>query len=227
MTTRWILVIALGAALAPVPARAGEVSGKALFKGTPPAAKTVPSEKDASVCGRSHREFPAAEVGVGGGLKDVVVQILGMADGRPPGSVTLDQKKCVFVPGVLVLPKGWTLQITSSDPILHNTHAFWEDGTTAFNLAVPIQGMVLKWKAGKAGRLKVRCDAGHTWMGAAIAVTETPYAAVTKEDGSFTLAGVPPGSYTVEAWHPLLGKSTQKVTVGATTPPVTFEFSGS
>jgi len=98
---------------------------------------------------------------------------------------------------------------------------------------------VKKWKAenlqqnndfwyDEAGRrLKLRCDAGHTWMGAAVAVTETPYAVVTKEDGSFSLPGVPPGSYTVEVWHPLLGKKEQKITVGATTPPVTFEFSGS
>jgi Carboxypeptidase regulatory-like domain len=217
----------LAGALIAGTATAGDISGKAVFKGKPPAAKTLASEKDASVCGKSHQEFPAVEVGAGGGLKDVVVQIAGVKDTRPADSVTLDQKKCLFVPGVLVLPKGWTLQVTSSDPILHNTHAFWEDGTTAFNLAVPIQGMILKWKPEKAGLLKLRCDAGHTWMGAAIIVTDTPYAAVTKEDGSFTLAGVPPGAYTVEAWHPLLGKSTQKITVGATTPPVTFEFSGS
>ncbi len=207
-------------------APAADLSGKAVFKGKPPAPKALASEKDASVCGKSHQEFPVAEVGAGGGLRDVVVQVVGVRDTRPAGSVTLDQKKCVFVPGVQVLPKGWTLQVTSSDPILHNTHAFWEDGTTAFNLAVPIQGMVLKWKADRAGYLKVRCDAGHTWMGAAIVVTDTPYSVVTKEDGSFTLAGVPPGAYTVEAWHPLLGKSEQKVAVGATTPPVTFEFAG-
>lgn len=204
-----------------------DVTGRVAFKGKAPALKMIASEKDSSVCGKSHPEFPRAEVGGSGGLKDVVVQILGVADKRPAGSVTLDQQKCQFVPGVLLLPKGWTLQVTSSDPLLHNTHAFWEDGTTAFNLAVPIQGMTMKWKAEKAGRLKLRCDAGHTWMGAAIVVTETPFAAVTREDGSFTLAGVPAGSYTVEAWHPLLGKKEQKITVGATAPAVTFEFSGS
>lgn len=205
---------------------AGDVAGKVTFKGKAPAPKMLASDKDSSVCGKSHPEFPRVEVGGSGGLKDAVVQILGVADRRPAGSVTLDQQKCQFVPGVLVLPRGWTLQLTSSDPLLHNTHGFWEDGTTAFNLAVPIQGMTMKWKAEKAGRLKLRCDAGHTWMGAAILVTETPFAAVTKEDGTFTFSGVPPGSYTVEAWHPMLGKKEQKITVGATTPALAFEFSG-
>ncbi len=206
--------------------RAGEVSGKVVFKGKPPEPKPLVSEKDASVCGKSHHEFPVAEVGASGGLKDVVVQVLGAKDTRPAGQLTLDQQKCQFVPPVLVVPVGWTLKLTSSDPILHNTHAFWEDGTTAFNLAVPIQGMVLTWKTPKAGHLKVRCDAGHTWMGAGIAVTSSPYAVVTKEDGAFAMKDVPPGEYTVEAWHPLFGARTQKVKVGTTTTPISFEFGG-
>lgn len=215
-----VLVVLLGSGAA----LAGDMSGRVVFKGKPPAAKPVLSEKDASVCGKSHHEFPVAEVGATGGLKDVVVQVLGPKDTRAPGQVTLENQKCMFVPSVQVLPVGWTLNLTSSDPILHNTHGFWEDGTTAFNLAVPIQGMVLTWKPAKAGRLKIRCDAGHTWMGAAIVVTQTPFAAVTKEDGVFSFKDVPPGQYTIEAWHPMFGAKTQKITVGASTPSVTLEF---
>lgn len=215
-----VLVVLLGSGAA----LAGDMSGRVVFKGKPPAAKPVLSEKDASVCGKSHHEFPVAEVGATGGLKDVVVQVLGPKDTRAPGQVTLENQKCMFVPSVQVLPVGWTLNLTSSDPILHNTHGFWEDGTTAFNLAVPIQGMVLTWKPAKAGRLKIRCDAGHTWMGAAIVVTQTPFGAVTKEDGVFSFKDVPPGQYTIEAWHPMFGAKTQKITVGASTPSVTLEF---
>lgn len=215
-----VLVVLLGSGAA----LAGDMSGRVVFKGKPPAAKPVLSEKDASVCGKSHHEFPVAEVGATGGLTDVVVQVLGPKDTRAPGQVTLENQKCMFVPSVQVLPVGWTLNLTSSDPILHNTHGFWEDGTTAFNLAVPIQGMVLTWKPAKAGRLKIRCDAGHTWMGAAIVVTQTPFGAVTKEDGVFSFKDVPPGQYTIEAWHPMFGAKTQKITVGASTPSVTLEF---
>jgi hypothetical protein len=226
MTSRSLSAGILAGLLAAGSAPAADVAGKVVFKGAPPAAKMIASDKDSSVCGKSHAEFPRVDLGASGGLKDAVVQILGPADTRPAGAVTLDQQKCQFVPGVLVLPKGWTLQVTSSDPLLHNTHGFWEDGTTAFNLAVPIQGMIMKWKPEKAGRLKLRCDAGHTWMGAAIVVTETPFAAVTKEDGSFRFTGVPAGSYTLEVWHPLLGKKDQKLDVGAAAPPaVTVEFS--
>jgi hypothetical protein len=225
---RWRVGIALVfGALLVRSAEAGDVSGKAVFKGAAPVVKTTPSDKDASVCGKSHPEFPRVEVGSGGGLKDVVVQITGVKDSRPAGKVTLDQQKCMFVPSVSILPVGWTLGITSSDPILHNTHAFWQDGSSAFNLAVPIQGMTMSWKADKTGQLKLRCDAGHTWMGAAIVVTSSPFAAVTKEDGSFAFKDVPPGTYAVEAWHPLLGKKTMNVTVGAAPAPVSFEFSGS
>jgi hypothetical protein len=64
-------------------------------------------------------------------------------------------------------------------------------------------------------------------MGAAIVVTATPFAVATKDDGTFSFKDVPPGSYTIEAWHPLLGKKTQTVSVGAKAAPLTFEFSGS
>ncbi|HKD17001.1 MAG TPA: carboxypeptidase regulatory-like domain-containing protein [Thermoanaerobaculia bacterium] len=222
---RWklSLVLALGALQVGL-AHGAEVTGKVLWKGPAPAVKALPSDKDASVCGKSHAEFPRVEVGTGGGLKDTVIQIVGAKDTRPPGQVTLDQQKCMFVPSVSIVPVGWTLGITSSDPILHNTHAFWQDGASAFNLAVPIQGMVMKWKADRPGELKLRCDAGHTWMGAAIVVTSSPFAMVTKDDGTFSFKDVPPGTYTIEAWHPLLGKKTQTVTVASASSAVAFEF---
>ena len=69
-----------------------------------------------------------------------------------------------------------------------------------------------------------KCDV-HGWMNAYVGVLDHPYFAVTGEDGTFELKGLPPGTYTIEAWHEKLGTQTQSVTIGAKeTKDVTFTF---
>lgn len=204
----------------------GDLKGQVTFKGTVPAAEAVTITKDTRACGMK-KEIRKVVVDKKGGLRDAVVRILGVkskAAYTGPESV-LDQVDCEFVPAVVVVPMGTALTITSADAVLHNSHAFNEDGTTAFNLAVPFKGMKLRWKPKNPGVLKVKCDAGHTWMFARIVVTENPFAAVSGDDGSFSIGSVPPGKYTVEAWHPELGKQTQEVEVPAAGQSVTFQFS--
>lgn len=71
----------------------------------------------------------------------------------------------------------------------------------------------------------MKCDAGHTWMSAYVVVTEHPYASVTDNRGSCTLDDVPPGKYTLGAWHETLGEQTREIEVSAgDTVAVTFKF---
>jgi hypothetical protein len=73
--------------------------------------------------------------------------------------------------------------------------------------------------------IPVKCDV-HGWMEAFIGVQQHPYMAVSAEDGTFRLENLPPGSYTIEAWHELYGTQTQTVTVGVQeTGEVTFDYS--
>jgi uncharacterized protein (DUF2141 family) len=74
--------------------------------------------------------------------------------------------------------------------------------------------------------IPVKCDV-HPWMSGWIGVQNHPYAVVTGDDGSFSLANLPPGEYEVEAWHEKYGTSVQKITVGAKeTKTVDFSFKG-
>jgi hypothetical protein len=59
-----------------------------------------------------------------------------------------------------------------------------------------------------------KCDV-HGWMNAYAGVLDHPYFAVTKPDGSFSIPNLPPGSYTLAAWHERLGTQTLPVTVAA------------
>lgn len=188
----------------------GSLKGRVVFEGTLPVTERVEVKSDTPVCG-THKEAPKIVLGKDQGVASAVVRVLGVEGAVQPGKGTLDQIGCEFVPHVQVLPVGSTLVITSSDAVLHNAHGFYEDGTTAFNIAVPIAGMEINKKLDKPGVIRLRCDAGHTWMSAYIVVIENSYYAMTGADGNFSIEGLPPGRYEVEVWQEWLGKRRQAV----------------
>lgn len=192
---------------------AGEpVTGQIVFEGPPPPPEKVSVKSDIPVCGGT-KEMRKLVLGENNGIANAVVTILG-PEGTPASrDGTLDQVRCDFVPHVQVLPLGSALTITSSDSVLHNAHGFYEDGSTAFNLAVPVVGMEMTAVPEKTGVIKLRCDAGHTWMSAYIYVTDKPYAAVTDDNGRFSFESVPPGNYEVEIWHEWLGRERRSIEI--------------
>ena len=199
------------------------VNGRVVFEGTAPLVEKIGVKSDVSTCG-STKEVQPLILGQGNGVANAVVTIIGP---KPDGTLQvkeslLNQEKCEFNPHVLVLPVGSTLKIMSSDPVLHNSHGFYEDGSTAFNIAVPIAGMEMPAKMKQAGVIKLRCDAGHTWMSAYVVVTDQPYYALTDANGNFKIDGVPPGSYEVEVWQEWLGKHREPITVKEGGEPVTI-----
>ncbi|MBI4357935.1 MAG: hypothetical protein HY584_01425 [Candidatus Omnitrophica bacterium] len=199
------------------------VSGRVVFEGAAPPAEQVDVKSDIATCGTT-QEVHHLILGQDGGVKNAVITILG-AKGEAalaPQEGRLDQVKCEFQPHVQVLPVGSTLKITSSDPVLHNSHGFNEDGSTAFNIAVPIAGMELPTKIKQPGVIKLRCDAGHTWMSAYVVGVDHLYYAITDENGNFTIQNVPPGDYEIEVWQEWLGISRQPITVKEGSEPTTI-----
>lgn len=225
MKIAFTLVMLITASTSILPA--AELKGQVTFQGKVPAPQLIQINKDTRICGLK-KEINRLMLDAKGGVSGALVRIVGVRSDAPysgPEPV-LNQKNCDFVPPVVAVPVGGTLIITSEDPVLHNVHALREDGSTVFNYAVPIKGMKLRWKAAAPGILKVKCDAGHTWMQAWIVVTENPYFAITGPNGTFTISGVPPGDYQAEAWHPALGRQTQMVKVAASGGTVSFKFAG-
>lgn len=206
----------------PGAAGGGSISGKVTFKGTVPAAKKLPITKDNSVCGSGEREI--VEVNArSGNLAGAVVYVSKIATGKPWGSIekaVLDQKGCRFAPDVIVVKKDGDLTVRNSDPVLHNIHTYEIIGTvrrTMFNVGQPDKGDLKQpIKVRRSNAVKIECDA-HDFMHAWAFAAESPYVAVTREDGSFAIDGLPDGSYEVKAWHPVLGEKSAQITVkGAT-----------
>ncbi len=121
--------------------------------------------------------------------------------------------RCRFEPHVQALPVG-TIVVVNSDPVMHNTHGFAgkEKTATLFNVALPVKGQRIEKPLTKPGIVRVECDT-HGWMLAWIYAADNPYYAVTKKDGTFSLADVPPGSYTLVVWQELIGPTETPVTV--------------
>ena len=142
----------------------------------------------------------------------------------PTEPARIDQKECRYHPHVFGMRVGQPLEILNSDPTLHNIHAM-PKGNSEFNNGQPIQGMKMTHTFDKPEvMVPFKCDV-HGWMNAYVGVLPHPYYAVTKDDGKFELKDLPPGTYTIEAWHEKLGPMTQSVTLGAKeTKQITFSF---
>jgi len=163
-----------------------------------------------------------------GKLANVFVYVKSGLEGKtfptPTEKKTLDQQGCLYHPHVMGLQVGQPLSIKNSDATLHNIHAM-PKSNSEFNNAQPVQNMEFDQTFDKAEvMVPFKCDI-HPWMNAYLGVVEHPYYAVSLEDGSFSLEKLPPGTYTLEAWHEELGTATQEVTVAPNqTVDVTFDF---
>ena len=211
---------------------AGDVTGKVIFKGKPPIEPRINMNAD-PVCRKAHPGPVFAEevvVNKNETLKNVLIFIKDGLNGKkfaaPAKSLLFDQLGCEYYPHVLGIMVGQKLEIKNSDPTLHNVHSL-SKLNPQFNRAQPMKNMVMTETFSKDEIFKVKCEV-HPWMNAFIGVFDNPYFAVTGDDGSFTLKGVPPGEYTIEAWQEKYGAQTAKVKVEASGKvTVDFTYKGS
>ena len=211
------------------PATAGAIAGKVTFMGTPPPAETISMSSDPR-CMNPGAKTEAVMVSGDGSLQNVFVYVKdGLGSLKfpvPAAPLVLDQKGCQYRPHVFGIQVGQTIEILNSDPTLHNIHA-WPMANQEFNKGQALQGMKdTHVFSTREVMVPFRCDV-HRWMNSFVGVLDHPFFAVTGADGAFSLKGLPPGTYTVEAWHEKFGTKTASVTIGAKeSKDVAFTFSG-
>lgn len=212
------------------PATAGAITGVITFEGQVPAREPINMDSDPYCTKQPANSTEAVLVGEGSGLQNVFVYVKdGLGDRVfpvPSTAVVLDQKGCRYTPHVLGIQVGQTLEILSSDNTLHNVHAMPESNRE-FNKAHQLAGIKHDHVfSTKEVMVPFKCDV-HGWMSAYVGVLDHPYFGTTASDGKVVLANLPPGTYTIEAWHEMFGTQTATVTVGAKeTKDIAFAFQG-
>ncbi len=194
----------------------GTIVGTVKLAGDVPEVRMLNVEKDQEACGHGTLPSEALVVSSDNAVKNAVISISGILQGkkydRSGVNPAIDQKGCVFIPHVIVVPPGSTVDLLNSDDVMHNLHT-WSIKNTAFNEGVAGGGKLPKTFE-YPETIKITCDV-HKWMSAWLIVQSNPYYAITDASGNFKLEGVPAGTYTVQAWQESLGKTTQEVTVSA------------
>lgn len=200
---------------------AGGVKGTVKYDGKVPKMRPIKMAAD-PICDGKHPEGPARQewllAGAEGELKNVFVYVkegLDKKEFSPPETpATLDQNGCVYLPHVQGVQTGQKIEILNSDGTLHNVHALPKvKNNDAFNEAMPgARKKITKQFDEVEVMVRIKCDV-HPWMGAYVGVLDHPFYAVTDAKGSFEIKDLPPGTYTIEAWHERLPPKTATITI--------------
>ena len=201
-------------------ATAGSIHGSINYQGAKPRPKVIDMSSDPA-CVAAHKGKANDEslvVSSKGGLGNAFVYISSGLEGKhfapPTAPVTIDQGGCWFRPRVLGIQTEQTLDITNSDPVTHNIHPMAKVNREWNHSQGPGDPPMHRTFSKQEVMIPVKCNI-HDWMHAFIGVVDNPYFATTKDDGSFDLPNLPPGTYTVTAWHETLGTQQATVTVPA------------
>jgi hypothetical protein len=206
----------------------GTIKGHARLNGRAPGNGVIRMGKDPKCAAMNKGKQviqEAVKATLDGSLANVFVHLEGAFPGSavPKSPVVINQHGCFYEPRVVGVRVGQELQIKNSDSLLHNVHSISNSGNQ-FNVAQARAGVVDSFRMKKEEvMLRLGCDV-HSWMVAYVGVVTNPYFAVSDASGVFVINNVPPGTYTIDAWHERFGslKKTVKVTAGAT---ATVDFS--
>ena len=195
-------------------ARAETIKGNIRYVGAPIEKKKTPVTIDQYICGKE-KEPEDLLLSSNNGIRNAVVSLQNI----PPGAkrnwnfpaAKMDQKQCAFIPRVVIVPVGGTVEFLNSDRLLHNVRSAGKENPP-FNRAQP-HARSISFAFKQPELLRVDCDL-HSWMRGWVVVADHPFYAVTNEQGEFILDNVPRGKYTLQVWQESLGNVSQEVVVG-------------
>jgi hypothetical protein len=196
----------------------GALQGRVSFQGDPFSMRAIQLSDDFCVENNQGELVPESFLlSPDGSLAGVIVYVKrGLNKQKwpvPDAEVVLDQINCRYVPHLAVVQVGQPLLIKSSDKTLHNVHGL-KGPNPDFNESMPKPGVLpVRTFAKPEVCKKIVCDV-HGWMSCFVAILPHPFHAITGEDGTFRIEGVPPGKYELAFWHEKLGEQTVEVDLG-------------
>lgn len=217
-----LLLVGVGAAGV---CAAGSIKGSVILGGPAPVQKKLEVTIDQYVCG-TEKDSGDLLLSARKELKNAVVWIENppatAVAPAPAAKIEMDQNGCVFIPRVVVVPAGGTVDFLNSDRLLHNIHAT-PKLNVSFNRTQP-KDRTIPVTFAKPEIVRINCDL-HSWMVGWVVVAAHRYYAITGADGQFTFDNLPPGKYDLHIWHERLGTVQASATVGDQQPArVTVEM---
>lgn len=206
------------------PANLGSITGTIALTGQAPAPQPIDMSADTACQSKNPNAVAETVVAKDGKLQNVFVyikdgtvtggnRISGYTFPVPGDAVKLDQTGCHYAPHIIGIQTNQKLQVVNSDPTAHNINVQPKQGNPSWNVSQPPSTPPIERSFARPETLvPVKCNQ-HPWMKAYIGVLKHPFFAVSGPDGSFTINGVPPGKYTVVAWHEKFGEQTMEITV--------------
>ncbi|MBI1821245.1 MAG: carboxypeptidase regulatory-like domain-containing protein [Nitrospirae bacterium] len=220
-------------------AEGGTITGRAVLKGPIPPPRVFhlalypfgPFCKKVDSDGKGNRLLDEFKVGKNGGFQNVVIMVTGVKEGKPfpQPKGEIETVDCVFSPFVSVVKNHQKVKVTNKDPIFHNLQVYQsEKGKIILNSPLNInttESGVLNFEPGK--KISQWICGMHEFMQNWAFVIDNPYYAISGEEGRFSIESLPPGKYTVIAWHPHMKIVSREITVKANAmTSVNFEFQG-
>ena len=190
------------------------IKGNIRYVGAPIEKKKIPVTIDQYICGKE-KEPEDLLLSSNNGIRNAIVSLQNIPQNAKRDwnfpAAKMDQKQCSFIPRVVLVPVGGTVEFLNSDRLLHNVRSTGKENPP-FNRAQP-HARSISFTFKQPELLRVDCDL-HSWMRGWVMVADHPFYAVTNEQGEFVLENVPRGKYTLQVWQESLGTVKQEVVVG-------------
>ena len=222
------------------PANLGSITGTIALTGQTAAPAAIDMSADPNCAAKSQGAVVESVMAKDGKLQNVFVyikdgsmtqggtRISGVSFPTPGSAVTLDQVGCHYAPHIVGIQVNQKLTVVNSDQTAHNINVQPTKGNASWNISQsPGTPPIEKTFTRPETLIPVKCNQ-HPWMKAYVGVLKHPFFAVSAADGTFTIKDVPPGKYTIVAWHEKFGEQTVEVTVpdsGAGTANFSFDSS--
>ncbi len=189
------------------------IKGKVVLVGSVPAQKKVDVTIDQYVCG-TQKDAGDLLLSPQKELRNAVVWLenapASTVAPAQSANVEMDQNGCTFLPRVVLVPVGGTVEFLNSDRLLHNIHAT-PKLNASFNRTQP-KSRTIPITFDKPEIVRINCDL-HSWMAGWVVVAAHPYYSITGADGQFAFDSLPPGQYNLQVWHERLGTTRASVTI--------------
>lgn len=209
------------------PASSATLNGKVTFEGTPKKLKPIDMSAEPN-CAKFYTSAPLPDIsltGSGNSLQNVIVYIsAGAPDDNPSGPIAkISQRGCRYAPHIISVQTNQEVWVQNDDTVTHSVHPM-AHVNAEWNRSQPPGTAPVVIRYTKPEFIRVKCEL-HPWMRGVLAVFKNSHHAVTDGNGAFTLPNLPPGKYTVTAWHELYGEQSKEITVAAgDNKPLDFVF---